>query len=716
MMRLFVKLPIDRIWDFTYNNEFRNWEPFMNDAAEATPPPLDNISSVLPHSQENLAEITLKAVILAVIITAVLGAANAYLALKLGQTISASIPAAIIAMGALRFFRKHNILENNIVQTAASAGEGVACAIAFVLPALLITGYWKYFHYWETMLITLIGGILGVLFSIPLRRIMLNYPTLRFPEGTAIGNVLKASASGRTKMQYLVKGGLVGGGIGLFQTGFKILAEYLPLWKLNGNFLFGMTFGFSPALIAAGFIVGMQACVSILVGIVLAWVIGIPIYSHIYGVTQPGNLYDMAMALRADHIRFIGVGTMLMGGLWTLLSLIKPIVNSLSASFSSLREARNQKRPAAKLARVERDIPITYVAFGTLFLAICAFFTFMHFFNMSGLPLSNTLRYGISGFSVVYLLIIGFLLASVCAYLVGLVGVTNNPLSGLLLGSVLLTSLILLPIFSHIIHVNPTAIKAVISVVIIITTVVATATVISGENLQDLKAGQMVGATPWKQQIMLLVGVIVAAIVVGPVLELLFNAYGISGIFPHAGMPPAQMLAAPQAGLMAAVAQGVLGHSLPWKDISVGIVIAIVAIFVDEFLKKRQSRLPILAIGIGIYLPPEITTAVVLGGVINYLCKRVIARRAKGEGAGEIQSKIDGGFEQGNLLSCGLVAGAALMGVILAIPFVLKGSSDALRLVSDKFVPIADVLGLIIITLLCVWLYWTTIRAPKAGA
>ncbi len=662
---------------------------------------LESTDSLPSQSLENMAEITLKAVLLAIVITAVLGAANAYLALKLGQTISASIPAAIIAMGALRFFRKHNVLENNIVQTAASAGEGVACAIAFVLPALLITGYWRYFHYWETMLITLIGGMLGVLFSIPLRRIMLNYPTLRFPEGTAIGNILKASSTGQAKMKYLVRGGLAGGCIGLFQTGFKLLADYLPLWKLNGgNVLYGMSFGFSPALIAAGFIVGLQACISILVGIVLAWVIGIPIYSHIYGVSHSGSLYDMALALRADHIRYVGVGTMLMGGLWTLVNLIKPIISSLSASFSTFQEMRHQNR-RDKLPRVERDIPIRVVLFGSLFLAICAFFAFMHFFNDSQLPLSNSLKYSISGFSVIYLFVIGFLLASVCAYLVGLVGVTNNPLSGLLLGSVLLTSLILLPVFSHMIHTNPASIKAVISIVIIITTVVATTTIISGENLQDLKAGQMVGATPWKQQIMLMIGVIVAAIVVGPVLELLFNAYGISGIFPHAGMNHAQMLSAPQAGLMSAVAQGVLGHSLPWNDISVGIGIAIAAIFVDEFLKKRDARLPILAIGIGIYLPPEITTAVVLGGIINYICKKTLQKR---------NQDVDAGFEQGNLLACGLVAGAALMGIILAVPFILKGSSDALRLVSESFAPAAAILGLIVTAALCVWLYHTAIK------
>src|SRR5262245_56254979 len=212
------------------------------------------------RAEQSLAEITIKAVVLAIIITAILGAANAYLALKLGQTISASIPAAVISMGALRFFRKHNILENNIVQTAASAGEGVAASVSFVLPALVMTGFWKYFHYWETAMITIIGGLLGVLFSIPLRRVMLLYSGLRFPEGTAIGNVLKASAAGTAKMKHLIQGGLVGGTICLFQTGFKIFSDSIHYWGMGGKMLFGASLGFSPALLGAGFIVGMQAC------------------------------------------------------------------------------------------------------------------------------------------------------------------------------------------------------------------------------------------------------------------------------------------------------------------------------------------------------------------------------------------------------------------------------------------------------------------------
>lgn len=651
--------------------------------------------------EESQSEITFKAVALAIVLTVILAASNAYLALKLGQTISASIPAAIIAMGALRFFRKHNVWENNIVQTAASAGEGVASTVAFVLPGLLIIGYWHYFQFWETMLITLTGGLLGVLFSVPLRRVMLNYPNLAFPEGTAIGNVLKASASGDVKMKYLLKGGIVGSIISLCQTGFKVLSENLPLWAVNGKTLWGVTIGFSPALLAAGFIVGIQACVAMLVGLVLAWGIGIPLYSHFYGIPPASNYYDMAMAIRATHIRYVGVGTMLLGGLWTMVTLVKPIMLSLSTSFSSLRKA-SQTQSVARMPRTERDIPIHYVCFGIAFLAIGAFFVFSHFFNTEGQPFSHALGYSLSAFSVVYLLVVGFLLASVCAYLTGLVGITNNPISGLILISALLTSLLLYPFLGHALYADPAMTKIAVSIVLIITVIVSTAVIISGENLQDLKAGKMVGATPWKQQVMLLVGVTVAALVIAPVLELLFKAYGIGGVFPRAQMDPTQMLGAPQSALVTAVIQGVFGHSLPWWDIGIGIAIAAIAIVMDESLKKHNMRLPILAIGIGIYLPPDVTTAVIIGGILNYVCKYALKRQPSA-----IKEKS---FERGTLLACGIVAGSALMGVALAIPFVLKQSSDALRLVPQAFTPIAYALGLAVLILLLTWLYRTTVQ------
>lgn len=669
---------------------------------------MNNTTPLIKES--NLAEITVKAVILAVIITAILAAANAYLALKLGQTISASIPAAVIAMGALRFFKKHNILENNIVQTAASAGEGVASAISFVLPALIIIGYWQNFNYWQTTMLIVVGGTLGVLFSIPLRRVMLNYPSLRFPEGTAIGNVLKASTNtGKSKMKFVALGGLVGGLIGLFQTGFKVFAESWQLWFGNSRIVYGFSLGFSPALIAAGFIVGMQPCIALLVGQVLGWWIGVPFLTHYYGMPAGSSFYDMAMNLRAEHIRYIGVGTMLLGGAWTLLTLLLPISRGVAASIKALKNTSSNLGETIVVPRTERDIPIHYVGIAIVIMSIACWFVLYQILGSSQSSMSHPLFLGITFFSLFYILIGGFFIASVCAYLSGLVGMTNNPLSGLLLGSVLISSLILLPLLSIEIGGDSDLHKIGIPIVIIVTTIVATIIAISGENIQDLKAGNMVGATPWKQQIMLFIGVIVAAFVIGPVLELLYQAYGIGGVFPRPGMDATQMLGAPQAGLMAAVAQGVFGHSLPVVDISIGVGIALIAIIIDERLKRYNLRLPILGIGIGIYLPPDITSAVILGGILNYICRRVMARRGLNQkNLTPEKAHAEELVESGTLLACGIVAGAALMGVLLAIPFVIRGSSDALSLVSDSFAPIAAVLGFGATVALCYWLYHTT--------
>jgi putative OPT family oligopeptide transporter len=676
----------------------------------------NKVTPFIPASQ-SLAEITIKAVVLAVIITAILAAANAYLALKLGQTISASIPAAVISMAALRMFKKHNILENNIVQTAASGGEGVASGVCFVLPALVMTGYWKYFHYWETTLMILVGGFLGVLFSIPLRRVMLNYPTLRFPEGTAIAHVLKASAAGTAKMHDLLKGSLIGATIGVFQTGFKIASDSLSLWTASGKVLFGFTLGFSPALLGAGFIIGMQACVAMLVGLALGWCIGMPVYTAIYGLPHGiTNYFDMAMAMRADHIRYIGVGTMLLGGLWTLVTLLKPIVVSIRTSLISLKETKKGNLSGMGIPRTEHDISISYVIVGVVVLALIAYASFFYFFDFEHLQISQVLHHGLSLFAAVFVLLIGFLMAAVCAYLSGLVGMTNNPLSGLMLGCVLLSSLILLPILGHAVRHDPEALKAAVTMVLIITTIIAVIVAISGENMQDLKAGQLVGATPWKQQVMLMIGVVVAALVVAPTLELLFQAYGIGGVYPRPGMNPAQMLSAPQAGLMEAVAHGTFGGSLQMTDICVGLIIGVVAIFIDEHLKKSGRRLPILAIGIGIYLPPDITSAVILGGALNYLCKRVILSRNKSQDAEHQAKALEQAFEAPIISCCGLVAGAALVGVLLAIPFVLKGNTDALSLVSAGFEPIAEMIGLVVLVLLCVWIYRTACKKrPVVG-
>jgi putative OPT family oligopeptide transporter len=657
----------------------------------------------LIKADQSLPEITIKAVLLGIVLAVVLGAANVYMALKLGHTIAASIPAAVVAMGTLRLFKTYNVLENNIVQTCASAGEGVAAATSFMLPTLIMVGYWQNFRYWDTVLITIIGGLLGVFFSIPLRRILLNYPNLSFPEGTAVGNLLKSSAAKATSLRHLLQGGLAGGLIVLLQSGFKFSSDCLQTWMIHNKILFGMSIGFSPALLGAGFIIGMQACFAFLVGLILGWIIGIPILGLIYGIPQADNVYDMVMILHSDHIRYIGVGTMLIGGVWTLIILFKPIVLGIASSIKTFKAAKIHPQ---SIPRTERDISMYYAGLCIIVLLIIGYFALLHLLNLKHLN-NNWLYYGVTFIALMFILLIGFFVAAICAYLSGLVGMTNNPISGLLLGIALVTALLILASLGYNALKNHQNALAAMGMVLIISTMVAAIIVISGENIQDLKAGQILGATPWKQQVMLMVGVVVSALVVAPVLELLYQGYGIGGIFPRPNMDRSQMLAAPQAGLIAAITQAAFGHSLRLMDMGIGAALGIIAVFADEIAKRFGKNLPVLAIGIGIYLPPDITSAVILGGVINQLSKLVLNRRVVNP---ELNQEVQQHLEIGILVACGLVAGAAVMGVVIAIPFVLKGSSDALRLAPESFTPIATGIGVVITLLLCWWLYHVTTR------
>src|SRR3989338_2195641 len=507
-------------------------------------------------------EITIKAVTIALIVTVLLAASDVYLALKIGTTIAASIPAAVLAMGILRFFKNHTTLEINIIQTAASAGEGIAAAIAFVLPALIILHYWMHFHYWDTVGLAGLGGLLGVMFSIPLRRVLLSYPGLTFPEGVATGNVIKATATGGKNLKFLIQGGLAGGTISFLQTGFQILSDHLPLWFTKGKALFGITLGFNPAMIGAGFIIGAQGCLTMLLGTFIVWIVGMPILTTIYGLPQASDHYGQAMAIWSSHIRYIGIGTMLLGGMWTLITLLKPLLVGIKASIQAMSTMREVH---GSIPNTERDIPFRYVMWGSILFLLLFFVMFLHISYESVFPVSNFLHVSVAVFVLIYALIGGFFSAAICGYFTGLVGSTNNPISGVLLSSVLIIALVFLLLFASQLISHPIEAKNfTAALVIVVATMIAAIAAIANENMQDLKAGQMIGATPWKQQVMLLIGVLVSAVVIGPILNLLYQAYGMGGVFPRSGMDPTQMLVAPQSGLMAAVAKGVLGHSLPW--------------------------------------------------------------------------------------------------------------------------------------------------------
>lgn len=671
--------------------------------------------SLIPASTI-LPELTFKSVILAIILTLILAAANAFLGLKVGVTVSASIPAAVISLGVLRLFKKNSILESTMVQTAASAGEGLTAGLAFVVPAFLVLGFWTDFNYWETVVVGLIGGLLGVLYSIPIRRALINSPELRFPEGAAIGNVLKASvADDSADLGLLIKGGIVGAAITLFQTGFRVCSDSAEYWWKIKETLFGIGFGFSPALIAAGYIVGMNVGVSMFVGVVVGWLIGVPVLTHIYGIPDLAHPMESAHLLWTQHIRYMGVGTMLIGGLWTLICLMKPVLQSLKTSWISIRTARLGGEDA--LPRTERDIPLTTVIWLLVALMIPTFIFAYSLLNPTSIPISEPVRWIVSIFTILYILLVGFAFASISAYFAGLIGSTNSPGSGLNISVLLLLALILLAIFGIDIDFLGKVTHAELSsagYAVFITAIMSAAIVIANETIQDLKVGQIVGATPWKQQLMLMIGVCVSAMIIPLVLSLLYHAYGMGGVFPHPGMDIKQMLPAPQAGLIAAVATGTFTHQLPWDMIITGCIIAFFAIFIDEFLKPYNLRLPVLAVGLGIYLPFSATVPVLFGGLVQFLVYRRLKKlRQLSEDKTEIDATIATRKHRGLTLACGLVAGSSLVGVVLAIPFAIKKSSDALSLVGPNFTPTADLLGIIVTVWLCMWMFRKITRMVK---
>ena len=646
--------------------------------------------------EKNLPEITLKAIGLSVILTVILAAANAYLGLKVGLTVSASIPAAVISMACLRLFKSHNILENNIVQTAASAGEALTAGIIFTIPGLIVISFWSHFLYYQIMIIAALGGILGVLFSVPLRRVLLADKTLPFPEGTAIGHVLKASQTKSFGAGKLISAGVIGAVIQIFQSGFKILSDSAQFWFVSGQWIIGAGFGFNPALLGAGYIIGTNISLCILVGIFLGWILGLPIIALAYGIPNLQGGYHVAMALWDQYLRYIGLGVMMVGGGWAILMLVKPMLKGLTHSFKLLMVRKAHGVEA--LSKQERDLPINWVGWSILIIMLIIAWVLYHL-TSGWLDLSTSMVWGFTGINVFYILIGGFVFSSICAYFAGLVGSSANPLSSLSLIALMISATICVLILKDYLSTQTTHSIYAAGIVIIITAFVSAAAAISNDTIQDLKTGQMVGATPWKQQIMLILGVIISSLVIPGVLQLLFDAYGMAGVMPRPDMDQTQMLLAPQASLMAIVVQGVFSADINIILIVIGGIIAIAAIVADYWLSQYGYRVPVLALGLGIYLPISSSSPLVLGGLLGYWIRRTLMMRRHNV----VENSMDHSSNIGLLMASGLVAGAAITGVLLAVPFVIKGSSDALRLMPNSWVYTPQLLSIIVTSLLFIW-------------
>lgn len=649
-------------------------------------------------------ELTFRAILLAVILTAILAMSNAYLALKLGILTSASIPAAIISMSILRFFKNASILENNAVQTAASAGEAVAGGIVYTIPALIIINYWQHFDYITNFFIAALGGILGVLFSIPLRRILVHDSSLRFPEGRAIAEILKSSSE-KAGLSYILRGGLIGAFMELCQVGFKLIEHSWTLWFVVKRSLLGFGFGFSVTMIGAGYLIGHEMAISIFLGALLTRVGIAPVISHTYypSILVKTAPNDAALWLWNAELRYVGIGAMLFAGVWTFMKLIKPLAKSIAFSFSHYL-AMKEKNTA--IPRTEKDIPAPLVLAATVLIASIMFLFFQYLFPLDTVGIDGRFEPTFVFITVLYVLVVGFILSVITAYFSGMVGVTASPGSSIIIAGMLLAAWLLLTLIRTFFPMPLSAnqFKAAEAITIIIGSVVTGIAAIANDNTQDLKVGQLVGATPWRQQVMLLLGVLVSALVIPPVMQILFNVYGIAGVMPHEGLDPTQSLPAPTAALMAAITQAVFTNTLPWNRLILGGGIILTIIFLNRLLRlERYIRLSILGIAIGMYLPIASSFPLFIGGII------ALSVRYKLSSTPSFSDKKNKN-QRGTLIASGLVAGSALMDVLLAIPFSIFHSPNILNVVGPGWQPKGLILAIVVTFLLGFWMVRTVCK------
>ncbi len=651
-------------------------------------------------------ELTLRGLVLGALITTVFTAANVYLGLKVGLTFASSIPAAVISMAVLSAFRDSSILENNIVQTVASAA-GTLSAIIFVLPGLVIVGWWTGFPFWPSFLICLSGGVLGVLFTIPLRRALVTNSDLPYPEGVAAAEVLKVGSGTRGDAQDETgeaREGLVAVALGtVASAGLAIVtATRVAAAEVTGFFRLGSGSGavassgydiaWSLALLGAGHLVGLSVGMAMLAGLVIAWAVAVPALTLMHPAAEGVALATHTMTIWRTQVRFIGAGAIAIAAIYTLATLAKPVLGGLASTLAASRAAN------AKSDDRDRDLSPPWILALTaacLLVAGGLAFTFARSTVLAPHAVTLTL------IAVPFVLLGGFLIAGICGYMAGLIGASNSPISGVGILSIVLCASAL------VVAVRPTAETrtALVAFALFVTAIVFACATISNDNLQDLKTGQLVGASPMRQQVALIVGVAAGAVVIPPVLNLLAKAYGFAGA-ANVGVVAPNPLPAPQATLISALAQGVIGGNLEWRMIGIGAAVGIGLIVLDATLGAMgKLRIPPLAVGIGIYLPMSATFAVVMGAVISHW----YGGRARASANPERAERL------GTLVASGLIVGESLWGVLNAALIVGFSNDAPLGLVPEEFAP-APWLGALGFAGAVVWLYGWMLRRSAATA
>ncbi|MDQ2663798.1 MAG: oligopeptide transporter, OPT family [Candidatus Eremiobacteraeota bacterium] len=660
------------------------------------------------YLDEGRLELTVRGIVLGALITLVFTAANVYLGLKVGLTFASSIPAAVISMAVLRAFKNSTIYENNIVQTVASAA-GTLSSIIFVLPGLVMVGWWTGFPFWQSFWVATIGGVLGVMYTIPLRRAMVTTSDLPYPEGVAAAEVLKVGAGDRTGaadapapspeaiaenragLITVLWGSIASGGFAAV-TATGVFASEVSAFFRVGASASGIGVSLSLALMGAGHLIGLAVGIAIFVGFFIGWGVATPILTGLHPTA--GAAAVVATNVWAHQVRFIGAGAIGISALWAFGRLARPVWNGVASALAASR-LRTSGNPS-EIPRTERDIPIHIVGAISL-LSLLPMAVLLYAF-LSGTVLASIAVPLVIG-AIVYTVVAGFLVAAACGYMAGLIGSSNSPVSGLAILTVLGASVLLLVVGKA----SGPAGPALVAYALFVTAIVLCVATIANDNLQDLKTGQLVDATPWRQQVALVIGVVMGALVIPPILDLLNGAYGFSGA-PH--VIASRALAAPQATLISALAKGVIQHQLDWGLIGIGVAVGAAIIAIDEVLRRSGRKLPPLAVGLGIYLPASTTLPVVLGAIFGSAYNRWVARGPNAEIAKRL----------GVLLASGLIVGESLFGVTLAGIIVVSKKDAPLALVGSSFAPYATAIGAIVFIAVSIGLYrWVAGMARTIG-
>lgn len=593
--------------------------------------------------EKSIAELTAASVILGVVLGVIMTAANTYAGLYAGMTVTASIPAAVISMGILRgLLKRGTILENNIVQTIASAGESLAAGIIFTIPALVIVGIWQDFKFWTVTIIAISGGLLGVLFMIPLRKtLIIEEEELIYPEGLACAEVLEVGETKGSGIVYIFSALGVGAVFKAWVAALGIVKGAVEGAWAAGRTVFYFGCDMSVLLLGIGYIVGMNIAVLVFIGGAIGWIVGIPIYGAIRGMPQAGSFVDSAYEVWSTQIRYMGVGAMIVGGLWSIIRIRSGIAKGLRDALFGREHLERGPVP-----RTDQDLKQRFVLLLTLVTVVAVFIIYLTLTKSVGITVVST-------FSMV---IAGFFFVAVSSYIVGLVGSSNNPISGMTICTILFASALLLLAGMR----GSEGILAALGVAGVVCCAAATA----GDISQDLKTGYLVGATPRRQQFSQVLGVVIPAFVIAPVLTVLQKAYGIGS----------SQLPAPQATLFASIARAMFTeHPMPWIMVEIGALIGLALVIIDEILRRRKSgfRAHVMPVAVGIYLPLGLAVPILAGGVIQKLVRMVTRKRGDEEAA----------VHRGILFGSGLIAGEAIMGIIVAF-LIVGGISLPLNLFS----------------------------------